>query len=105
MRPEKLAGALALCVEIVKILEGNYNYLNASPEGEPQLGKRGIYRKIGGPIPQEHLVHLFWVLNYSDGEHSLLDIAEKSKFAFSDVRKAADILLGHGLLIPCDGQF
>ena len=105
MRPEKLAGSLALCVEIVKILEGNHNYLNANPEGEPQLGKRGIYRKIGGPIPQEHLVHLFWVLNYSDGEHSLLDIAEKSKFAFSDVRKAADILLEHGLLIPCEGQF
>jgi aminopeptidase-like protein len=101
MHPDKLAGALSLCAKVVVILEGNGKYLNTSPKGEPQLGKRGIYRKVGGPIPQENLIHLFWILNYSDGEHSLLDIAEKSKFLFSDLRKAADILLEHDLLIPC----
>ena len=101
MRPDKLAGAVALCVDIFKILEGNAKYLNLSPEGEPQLGKRGIYRKMGGPIPQAHLMHLLWILNYSDGEHSLLDIAEKSRFKFSDLRKAADILLEQELLLPC----
>ena len=53
---------------------------------------------MGGPIIEQNLIHLFWVLNYSDGEHSLLDIAEMSQFAFSDIRKAADILLAHGLL-------
>jgi aminopeptidase-like protein len=100
MCPEKLAGALALCAKVVTILEGNAKYWNTSPKGEPQLGKRGIYRKIGGAIPQQHLIHLFWILNYSDGEHSLLDIAEKSKFRFSDLQKAADLLLESGLLIP-----
>jgi aminopeptidase-like protein len=99
MQPDKLTDALKLCIEIANILEGNEKFLNTSPEAEPQLGKRGIYRKVGGPIPQEHLIHLFWVLNYSDGEHSLLDIAEKSKFTFSDLRRAADILLEHGLLV------
>lgn len=103
MRPEKLAGALALCAGVVTILEGNAKYINTSPKGEPQLGKRGIYRKMGGAIPQQNFIHLFWILNYSDGEHSLLDIAEKSKFRFSDLRKAADVLLEHGLLIPCEG--
>jgi aminopeptidase-like protein len=53
---------------------------------------------MGGPIIEQNLVHLFWILNYSDGEHSMLDIAEMSLFAFSDLRKAANILLEHGLL-------
>ena len=101
MSPEKLAGGLALIARIVTILEGNATYFNRSPKGEPQLGKRGIYRKMGGPIIEQNLIHLFWVLNYSDGEHSLLDIAEMSQFAFSDLRRAADILLEQGLLVPC----
>jgi aminopeptidase-like protein len=100
MSPEKLAGSLALMARIVTILEGNVSYLNTSPKGEPQLGKRGIYRKMGGPIIEQNLIHLFWILNYSDGEHSLLDIAEMSNFAFSDLRKAADILREQGLLVP-----
>jgi aminopeptidase-like protein len=98
MSPEKLGGSLGLLARIVTILEGDAKYFNTSPKGEPQLGKRGIYRKMGGPIIEQNLVHLFWVLNYSDGEHSLLDIAEMSHFQFSDLRKAADILLDHGLL-------
>jgi len=101
MSPEKLGGSLALIARIVTILEGNASYLNTSPKGEPQLGKLGIYRKMGGPIIEQNLVHLFWVLNYSDGDHSLLDIAEMSQFSFSDLRKAADILFEQGLLIPC----
>jgi aminopeptidase-like protein len=102
MRPDKLAGTLKLLIDVVKILEGNRKFLNTSPEGEPQLGKRGIYRKVGGPIIQEHLIQLFWLLNYSDGEHSLLDIVEKSKYSFSDLRIAADILSEHGLLVACE---
>ena len=98
VKPEKLAGALELCLKIANILDNNETYLNMRPEGEPQLGKHGIYRKVGGAIPPERLMHLFWILNYSDGEHSLLDIAEKSKFTFSDLKTAADILLKHGLL-------
>jgi aminopeptidase-like protein len=102
MQPDKLGSAAAICAKIMSTLEGNGKYLNTSPKAEPQLGKRGIYRKIGGPIPQSHLIHLFWVLNFSDGEYSLLDIAEKSKFLFSDIRKAADILLDCGLLVPLE---
>ena len=38
------------------------------------------------------------MLNLSDGEHSLLDIAERSGLSFESVRKAADALLTHNLL-------
>ena len=41
---------------------------------------------------------LLWVLNLSDGEHSLLDIAERSGLAFPVVRDAARLLQDKGLL-------
>jgi aminopeptidase-like protein len=41
---------------------------------------------------------LLWVLNLSDGQHSLLDIAERSGLAFGLIRHAANTLLEHGLL-------
>jgi aminopeptidase-like protein len=41
---------------------------------------------------------LLWVLNYSDGYHSLLDIAERSGLAFDAIRYAADVLLEQRLL-------
>lgn len=104
MHPEKLAASLELCESAIEILEGNVKYLNVNPKGEPQLGKSGIYRKVGGAIPESSLITMFWVLNYSDGEHSLLDIAEQSGTPFREVRQAADLLFEHDLLVPCQAD-
>jgi aminopeptidase-like protein len=41
---------------------------------------------------------MLWVLNLSDGQHSLLDVAERSGIDFRAVRVAADALVEHGLL-------
>ena len=41
-----------------------------------------------------------WVLNLSDGEHSLLDIAERSGLPFSVISDAAEVLREGGLLAP-----
>ncbi len=41
---------------------------------------------------------MLWVLNLSDGSHSLLDIAERSKLPFDTIAAAADALHDHGLL-------
>jgi aminopeptidase-like protein len=43
---------------------------------------------------------MLWVLNLSDGEHSLLDVAERAKLPFGTVIAAADALHEHGLLLP-----
>jgi aminopeptidase-like protein len=101
IQPDKLATSLALCERAFEVLEGNVRYMNTSPRGEPQLGKRGIYRTIGGSIPEESLVNLLWVLNFSDGDHSLLDIAERSSISFREIRQAADLLQRHDLLAVC----
>jgi aminopeptidase-like protein len=41
---------------------------------------------------------MLWVLNQSDGRHSLLDIAERAALPFSLIRTAADSLAAAGLL-------
>jgi aminopeptidase-like protein len=98
VRPEALADSLALCVEVMDALEGNHTYRNTSPKGEPQLGRRGLYPAVGGVARGDEELALLWVLNLSDGGHSLLDVAERSGLPFASVRRAADRLLASGLL-------
>jgi aminopeptidase-like protein len=96
--PERLAEALEVCSAVVAILEGNGTYRSLCPFGEPQLDRRGLYRATGGTeVPGLELA-LLWVLTLSDGQHSLLDVAERSRFDFPMVRKAADLLVAAGLL-------
>lgn len=100
IQPRSLAGSLRTCLEMLEILEENRTCVNQLPWCEPQLGKRNLYRSKGGEsIPQETNARL-WVLNFSDGAHSLLDIAERSGLPFSAIRAAADSLTEAGLLAP-----
>jgi aminopeptidase-like protein len=96
--PEKLAGSLDVCLGIVDVLENNRRYLNQSPYCEPQLGKRNLYRSTGGERLEDEISARLWVLNLSDGKHSLLDIAERSGIKFPAIRDAADVLSKGGLL-------
>jgi hypothetical protein len=47
---------------------------------------------------------LLWVLNMSDGRHSLLDIAERASMPFAGIRRAADALLEASLLRVVDRE-
>jgi len=98
IRPESLAGSLRLCASVIGILEGDRVYVNKSPYCEPQLGKRNLYPSTGGPSINQQVHARLWVLNMADGQHSLLDIAERSKLPFPAVREAADVLCASGLL-------
>ena len=86
-------------LEIFEVLEGNGTYVNLSPKCEPQLGKRGLFgRGLGGSGYETSQLALLWVLNQSDGRHTLLDIAERAKLPFHVVRGAADALEAAALL-------
>src|SRR5262245_16026698 len=99
--PASLGESLAACLDIVEVLEHNACYVNQSPKGEPQLGRRGLYRSTGGHLDRaSRELALLWVLNLSDGRHSLLDIAERSGLPFRAIRAAAEALTGQGLLKP-----
>ena len=93
---EWLEHSLQTYLAVVEALEGNRSYVNASPYGEPQLGKRGLYRSVGGGSSEEGA--LLWTLSLSDGSMDLLAIAERSGLPFRAIREAADRLLEHDLL-------
>lgn len=88
-----LEDSFSKCFAAFEILEGNRVYVNQKPKGEPQLGKRGLY----GDGEERQRAYL-WVLNLSDGEHSLLDIAERANLPFDVIRQAAERLAATDLL-------
>jgi len=97
--PAQLQESLELGREVVQVLEGNRRYLNLRPKGEPQLGKRGLYGQIGGRSDaEERQMAMLWVLNQSDGEHTLLDVAERSGLPFALLAEVAATLEEAGLL-------
>jgi aminopeptidase-like protein len=96
---ESMMDTLATCREAFAVLDRNRYYVNLSPYGEPQLGKRGLYGSLGGRSDAKQAqLAMLWVLNYSDGEHDLLDIAERSGLPFDAVADAARALHGAGLV-------
>jgi aminopeptidase-like protein len=101
IRPEALAESLDALLRIVEVAEGDRVYVNTQPKCEPQLGRRGLYGALGGlPDPGARQLAMLWVLNLSDGRHSLLDIAERAELSFDLVRETAELLEAHGLVRP-----
>jgi aminopeptidase-like protein len=100
VRPAALADSLRTCMSVVALLEANRIYVSQNQKCEPQLGKRGLYRSIGGVAGAgASEMAMLWVLNLADGSHSLLDIAERSQLPFHAVHSAAETLCSHGLLL------
>lgn len=97
---ERLAESFRVLAKIIELLDGNLRYRNLAPYGEPQLGRRGLYRALGGSGIPDLQMAMLWVLNLSDGTQSLLDIAQRSRLEFAVVRAAAELLARHGLLEP-----
>jgi aminopeptidase-like protein len=99
VHPDQLLESARLVTAVLALVDGNERYVNLQPKGEPQLGRRGLYSTLGGTTNSGAVEQgIKWVLNFSDGEHSLLDIAERSGLSFSIVRSAADLLSAHDLL-------
>ncbi len=93
-----LADSLRVCFAILQVLDDNAYFLNLYGKGEPQLGKRGLYRNKGGAHLPEREFALLWMLNQSSGDRSILDIARTSGLPFDALRSAAGELEAAGLL-------
>jgi aminopeptidase-like protein len=102
LSPDSLAESLSVCTSVIEVLENNWCYKNLAPFGEPQLGRRGLYLATGGTSLDLEIRARLWVLNLSDGHHSLLDIAERSGLPFSILKDAAVLLKENGLLEQSD---
>jgi aminopeptidase-like protein len=100
IKAESLADSFSKYAQIIDVIDNNKKYLNTNPRGEPQLGKRGLYSTMGGrKDASNYEMSLLWVLNFSDGAYSLLDIAERSGIPFASIYEAAKALLDCGLLV------
>lgn len=97
--PAQLAASLTACLGIVQVLENDRTYVNQNPKCEPQLGKRGLYHTVGGSAhASASEMAMRWALSFSDGQHSALDIAERSGLPFVAIDRAVKVLRDHGLL-------
>lgn len=105
VKPEYLEKSLETYLEVIDVLENNRTYVNLNPKCEPQLGKRGLYSSVGATAGSKlKEMALLWVLNLSDGQHDLLQIAERSGEPFPEIRDAARALSACGLLRETDGR-
>ena len=99
IRPNHLAEFYRLIAETLNVIENNAVYINALPKCEPQLGKRGLYGAVGGDKEAAAAnMAMLWILNLSDGTHSVLDIAERSGLPFAVIARTARLLKQHALL-------
>lgn len=101
VHPDRLRETVDLCLEVFGVLEADRRYRNLAPYGEPQLGRRGLYAALGGESPATASLAALWLLNFSDGEHSLLDIAERSGLDLPVLEGAVAALRSVGLLEEC----
>ena len=80
-------------------------YLNLQPKCEPQLGRRKLFTMKGAAFGTDkneseniRQLAIFWLLNFSDGMHSLRDIAKKSDLSLPLLKKSAKRLVEKKLL-------
>jgi aminopeptidase-like protein/NADP-dependent 3-hydroxy acid dehydrogenase YdfG len=99
IRASELADSFATCLSILDVLEANRFYINQNPKGEPHFGRRGLGTQMGGTQRADiDDLSMPWVLNLSDGRHTLLDVADRSGCSFDSIKRAAKVLMDHGLL-------
>jgi aminopeptidase-like protein len=93
-----LREALEAAATLLALVDGNRRPVSLAPFGEPQLGRRGLYRGLGGPPSPALQRALLWVLSLADGSHDLLDVARRSGLPPPVVMQASELLTGAGLL-------
>lgn len=85
--------------QLLFILENNRTLKGIVQFCEPQLGKRGLYPDIGSQKErQDDINSMMWILNYSDGNNDILDIAEVSKISPLKLIKVVEKLRAKGLI-------
>jgi aminopeptidase-like protein len=97
---EALDQSYEVVATLLDLLDANWMYVRTDGRGEPQLGRRGLYRAIAGQKEAggASQMDLLWVLNLADGKHSLLEMAERAGIPFGRLQKAARLALDAELI-------
>ena len=95
---ERMAESLDVLESLLAMLDAERPLRSRQPFGEPQLGRRGLYRAIGGAGPPDLQMAMLWVLCLADGDHGLIDVCERSGIDGATIRACVDLLVAHHLL-------
>ena len=97
--------------ELLRIFEHAGRFRNLFPFGEPQLGRRNLYPNVNShetwkqgsahqPTDPHFRKRMLFILNYSDGEHTVIDIAERCGCTVADLIPVIGVLEQAGLIQP-----
>jgi len=107
---EQLARTLEIYQEVVNILDGNRVFHSLCHNGEPQLGRRGLYPTLGGGIdqgdsvtPNQEVINkqidvMNWLLFLADGKNDLVSVSEHANCTFEESIATAEKLAKAGIL-------
>ncbi len=84
----------------IEILENNTTF-KTKMICEPQLGKRGLYPTLSTKKSNAQVRQMMNLISYSDGNHSLLEIAELINEPFWELVPLFDKLLNENLIKIC----
>jgi aminopeptidase-like protein len=100
---EALGQSYAMIETLLDLLDGDRTYRRVDGRGEPQLGRRGLYRAIAGQREAGGATQmdLLWFLNLADGHHSLLDMAVRADVPFARLEAAGRLALDASLVVEC----
>lgn len=98
LSPGALEGSLDMLEAIVRRFDDEPVYIRRDGRGEPQLGRRGLYRLIGGEATAATGEALLWALNLADGRHTLSGMARRSGLAEAALSDALALAVDAGLV-------
>ena len=100
VKPEALDQSYQVMATLLDLLDANWTYVRTDGRGEPQLGRRGLYRAIAGQKEAggASQMDLLWLLNLADGNYSLLEMAERAGIPFGRLQKAVRLALDADLI-------
>jgi aminopeptidase-like protein len=95
--PKGLNGGYWALRRALELIDKNRIYITKNL-CEPQMSKRGLYPSLSIKISSEKKKIMMNFLSYCDGEHSLLDIAEKINRPSWDLYELVEELISHDLI-------
>jgi aminopeptidase-like protein len=100
VKAQALNQSYEVLASLLDLLDANWMYARTDGRGEPQLGRRGLYRAIAGQKEAggASQMDLLWLLNLADGKHNLLEMAERAGIPFGRLQKAVRLALDADLI-------
>jgi aminopeptidase-like protein len=95
--PAGLEGGFTVLRRAIETLE-RYCRPKMTVIGEPQLGRRGLYRDVSTPTNVAETTLILGLVTWSDGTKSLIDIADECGVPVWELYPLVDALVEHGLL-------